>query len=429
MPSPLLCRLVVPLLLACLLAASPVALAQGLPTARPETVGVSAERLARIRPVTQGFVDRGQISGVVTLIARNGKVVHLDTVGMSDPAAKTPMRADTLFRVASMTKPVTSVAVMMLCEQGRLLLTDPVSKYLPEFEEMKVAVEGSPDAAGKRPVTLEPAARAITIKDLLTHRSGLTYGIFDRGPVGEAYRKAGVSDGVGTGDLSLAENIARIAAQPLVHQPGARWNYGLSTDVLGRLVEVVSGQTLDRFFREQIFTPLRMNDTAFYVPDDKLPRLAALAVPPGAGGTPPNNGNALRGSRSYFSGGAGLVSTAGDYARFLQMLLNGGELDGVRLLSPKSVELMTVSHTGDLSPSPLGNGNGFGLGFAVITDLGQTAALGSTGAYSWGGYFGTSFWVDPKEKLIGILLIQRMPTGELGLAERFKTLAYQAITK
>jgi CubicO group peptidase (beta-lactamase class C family) len=378
--------------------------------------------------VAQGFVDRGEISGIVTLIARNGKVVHLDTVGMSDPAAKTPMRADTLFRVASMTKPVTSVAVMMLCEQGRLLLTDPVSKYLPEFKEMKVAVEGAPDAAGKRPVTLEPATRAITIKDLLTHRSGLTYGVFDRGPCGRGvpqgrrFRRRRDRRSVPRREhrpdrRAAARASARRALElrPVDRRAGPAGRGGLRADPRPVLPRTDLHAAADE--RHRVLRPRRQAPT---------PRRARGAA--GRRGTESPTRRS-RGSRRYFSGGAGLVSTAGDYARFLQMLLNGGELDGVRLLSPKSVELMTVSHTGDLSPSPLGNGNGFGLGFAVITDLGQTAALGSTGAYSWGGYFGTSFWVDPKEKLIGILLIQRMPTGELGLAERFKTLAYQAITK
>lgn len=399
--------------------------------ATPASVGISGERLNRLHAGMQGFVDRKEAAGIVTLIARDGKVVDVTAVGFQDVAAKTPMRTDTLFRIASMTKPVTSVAVMMLYEEGRLLLTDPVSKFIPAFKSSRV-LEGAAEA----PVA---ARRGINLRDLLTHRSGLTYGFVNGGPVGGGYRTNGVTDGLTVTSMTLAEAIDKLAAEPLVAQPGAAWNYSLATDVLGRVVEVASGMPFQVFLRERIFKPLRMADTDFVVPEAKWSRLATVYAPDGAGGIrpmtdPESFGNTVmspnasyKEGKTYFSGGAGLVSTARDYARFGQMLLNGGVLDGSRLLSPKTIELMTASHTADLPGGSLGAGTQFGLGFRVVADLGATQTLGSNGMYGWSGIYGTNFWVDPRERLLAIVMVQRYPGSPV--AGAFTPLVYQALVR
>ena len=400
-------------------------------SAQPSAVGISAQRLTRLHNGMKAFVDRRDVAGVVTLVMRDGKTVDVHATGFQDIGSSTPMRTDTIFRIASMTKPMTSVAVMMLYEEGRLFLTDPVSRFIPAFKSMSVLEQGS-----DKPV---PARRAITIRDLLSHRSGLTYGFLNGGAVGNGYRRNGVTDGLSTSTLTLAEGIDKLAAEPLIAQPGAAWNYSLSTDVLGRVVEVASGQPFEVFMRDRIIRPLKMADTDFVIPESKWPRVATVYSPDGAGGLRPMQdpetfGNATFSpiayykSRTYFSGGAGLTSTAADYARFAQMLLNGGSLDGVQLLSPKSIELMTRSHTADLPGGGLlGPGTGFGLGFRVVTDIAQTAAIGSDGRYGWLGIYGTEFWVDPKERLIGIVLVQRYPGSPVAAA--FQPLVYQALTK
>jgi CubicO group peptidase (beta-lactamase class C family) len=324
---------------------------------------------------------------------------------------------------------------MMLYEEGKLLLTDPVSKFIPAFKGQRVQASASEGTADPAPVR-----REATIRDLLSHRSGLTYGFLNGGPVGTAYRENGVPDGLATTTLTLAQAIDALAAQALVSQPGAAFNYSLSTDVLGRVVEVVSGQSLDVFFRERIFTPLGMNDTGFDVPAAKWPRLATVYSPDGASGIRPMKdpetfGNTVmspiagyQAPKTYFSGGAGLVSTARDYARFAQLLLNGGTLGGARLLSPKTIELMTTSHTSDIQGGGLiGAGAQFGLGFRVVTDVGATQTLGSPGTYGWSGIYGTVFWVDPKEKLVAIMLVQRYPGSPVATA--FQPLVYQALVK
>jgi CubicO group peptidase (beta-lactamase class C family) len=406
-----------------------------LATATPESVGLSSERLKRLHDGMQAFVDRREVGGIVTLVARDGKTADVHATGFQDVESRTKMRADTIFRIASMTKPVTSVAVMMLYEEGRLLLTDPVSKFIPAFKGQRVLAAGA-DA----PAEPVPARREITIRDLLSHRSGLTYGFLNGGAVGAAYRKSGVPDGLAPTPLTLAQAMDTLAAQPLVGQPGAGWNYSLSTDVLGRVVEVVSGQPLDAFFRERIFRPLGMVDTGFDVPDTKWLRLATVYAPDGAGGIRPMKdpetfGNTVmspvawyKAPKTYFSGGAGLVSTAGDYARFAQMLLNGGTLDGARLLGPKTLELMTASHTSDIPPPNIGGPGGqFGLGFRVVTDLGASQTLGSAGLFGWSGIYGTVFWVDPKEKLVALMMVQRYPGSTAAAA--FQPLVYQALVR
>lgn len=401
-----------------------------LSRAAPEAVGMSAERLARIRPVIQQAVEQGKIAGAVTLILRNGKVAHLEAVGQMDEGK--PMRADALFRIASMSKAVTSVAVMMLYEEGRLLLDDPISKYIPEFKSPKVAVKTEDGQS----FDLVPARSEITVRHLLTHTSGLTYRFIGIEPWARLYKEAGVVDGLTQTDSLLADNVKKLAKLPLMHQPGERYSYSLSTDVLGYLVEVVSGVTLDEFFRRRIFEPLRMTDTGFYPPEAKLARLAAVynQLPDGhikrMNDEPSERGYLIfsasypyKGARRYYSGGAGLISTINDYGRFLQALLNGGELDGTRILSRKTVELMTVNHVGDLFGP-----QGFGLGFSVVRDLGRGNELGSVGQYGWGGFFYTNFFVDPKEKMVGIFMSQLYPATDVRLHERFRTLAYQAIT-
>jgi CubicO group peptidase (beta-lactamase class C family) len=398
----------------------------------PGAIGVSAERFGRLHAAMQGFVDRKEVSGIVTLVTRDGRTADMHAVGFQDVDSRTPMKTDTIFRIASMTKPVTSVAIMMLYEEGKLLLTDPVSKFIPSFKSMQV-LEGS----AEKPV---PARRGINIRDLLVHRSGITYGFISGGPVGTAYRSSGVTDGLSTTTMSTAEGIDKLAAQPLVAHPGTAYNYSLSTDVLGRVVEVASGMKFEEFLRERIFKPLKMTDTDFVVPESKWSRFATVYSPDGNGGIramkdPESFGNTVmspiayyKAPKTYFSGGAGLVSTAADYARFGHMLLNGGALDGVRLLSPKSIELMTVSHTTDLpSVSAAGPGRGFGLGFFVVTDLGATQTLGSVGNFGWSGIYGTTFWVDPKERLVAIMMVQRYPGSPVAAA--FQPLVYQALVK
>jgi CubicO group peptidase (beta-lactamase class C family) len=402
------------------------------PSPAPAAAGVSAERFGRLHQVMQGFVDREEVSGIVTLVTREGRMADLHAVGFQDVESKTPMKTDTIFRIASMTKPVTSVAIMMLYEEGKLLLTDPVSKFIPTFKSMQVLEPGA-----DKPV---PARRGITIRDLLTHRSGITYGFISGGPIGNGYRKNGVTDGLTTTTMTTAEGIDKLAAEPLVAQPGSAYNYSLSTDVLGRVVEVASGMPFETFLRDRIFKPLRMVDTDFVVPESKWPRFATVYSPDGSGGIramkdPESFGNTVmspvayyKASKTYFSGGAGLVSTAADYARFGHMLLNGGVLDGVRLLSPKTIELMTVSHTTDLpAVSAAGPGRGFGLGFFVVTELGATQTLGSVGNYGWSGIYGTTFWVDPKERLVAIMMVQRYPGSPVAAA--FQPLVYQALIK
>jgi CubicO group peptidase (beta-lactamase class C family) len=359
---------------------------------------------------------------------------------MADIEGQKPMRNDTIFRIASMTKPITAVALMMLYEEGKFLLSDPIAKYLPEFQNPQVLVANKEKGA-EQPYKLVPAKKPITIHHLLTHTAGLTYTFQGTAYVSEMYKKAGVSDGLSQTEGTIGDMVAKLAKVPLCRQPGEGFDYGLSMDVVGRLIEVVSGMSLDAFFRERIFTPLGMKDTHFFLPEEKVGRLAALYKP-----TADNQlekysdepvGNALmrfsasyhyKGPKTYFSGGAGLVSTAEDYWLFLQMLLNGGELNGVRLLSRKTVELMATNHIGDtvMWDSPF-DGYRFGLGFAVRTDLGAAWEIGSVGEFTWGGFFYTNFWVDPKEQLIGIMLVQLRPSNDVDLYKKFRVVTYQAI--
>jgi CubicO group peptidase (beta-lactamase class C family) len=398
--------------------------ADELPIARPETVGLSSARLARLSEVMQRYVDEGRLGGAVTLVARAGKVAHLQAYGTLDPATGAPMPTDAIFRIASQTKAVTSVAVMILFEEGKLLLGDPVSKYIPEFASTTVAV---PDKSAKGPgYRIVPAKRKITVRDLLTHSSGVSYG---DGPAKELYKAAGIQGWfLAERDEPIGQVIKRLAALPFDAQPGEKYIYGYNTDILGYLVEVVSGQTLAEFVEKRIAKPLDMKDTHFFLPAEKAGRLAGLyGIGPSGKAEPvsdPRDITDVQGPRKCYAGGAGLLATAEDYARFLLMLQSGGEWGGVHILGPKSVELMTVDHLGPLYTSP---GNGFGLGFWVTKELGRTGEPGSVGAYGWGGAYHTTYWVDPAEKLVAVFMTQLLPATGSDAQAKFKALVYQSI--
>ncbi len=412
-------------LLFIVLVSAPAFYAQALSRALPEEVGLSSERLERLSTVLQGYVREGKLAGGVVLVAREGKVAYVEAFGQRDREAGLPMQQDTIFRIASQTKALISVGVMILQEEGRLLISDPVGKYLPEFRETTVAV---PKSGGGYEVV--KAKRAITIRDLLTHTAGIGYG---RGVAKDRWEAAGITGWYfAERDEPISATVSRIAALPFDAQPGERWVYGYATDILGVLIERVSGQTLDEFLRSRILEPLGMKDTHFYLPESKADRLAVVYSPRPSGGLEraPERGGMfsqgayVKGPRKSYSGGAGLLSTAMDYARFLQMLLNGGELDGRRILSRKSVELMTVDHLGEINFRP---GEGFGLGFSVVKDLGVRGLTGSVGEFGWGGAYHSTYWVDPKERLVVVYFTQLIPAGELDDHGKLRALIYQAI--
>lgn len=391
----------------------------------PEELGFSAERLGRLEAALAGYAEQGRIAGSVTLVARHGQVAYLGAFGHRDIESSDAMSEDDIFRIASQSKAVVSVAVMMLAERGALLIQDPVGKYLPAFEHTNVA---APREGGGYDIV--PAARPVTVRDLLTHTSGFGYGT--GGAADDRWEAAGMQGWyLVDRDGSIQDIAARIAELPAAAQPGERWIYGYNTDILGALVEQVSGQPLDRFLSEQIFEPLGMRDTQFYLPASRHDRLATvysmrdgkLERAPAPGGSV-GQGAYVNGPRSVFSGGAGLLSTARDYARFLQMLLNGGELDGRRLLGRKTVELMTVNHLGDV---PFNAGQGFGLGFYVVDDLGARGVPGSVGEFGWGGAYHSTYWVDPVEDLIVVHLTQLIPAGEVDDQGTVRALVYQAL--
>ena len=383
--------------------------AQGLPTAIPEDVGVSTKRLKRIRSFLQGYYNSGEVSGFLTVVARRGKIVHFETIGMQDVENNKPVEPDTIFRIYSMSKPITSVAVMMLYEEGHFQLGTPVSRFIPEFKNMKVYNADQTE--------ILDAQKPITIKHLLMHTAGLTYGWGDK-PVDERYKEAQIFE-PGT---TLADMVKKLGDIPLVHEPGERWTYGVSVDVLGYLVEVVSGMPFEEFLQTRLFKPLGMVDTAFSVPPEKVDRFAALYrhnrrenQMKRVGKDAPLANDEV----SFFpSGGGGLVSTAADYMRFSQMLLNGGELDGVRILGKKTVELMRYPHHDDW----------FGLGFRVVTRKDPPNTLNSVGNFSWGGAAATTFWIDPQEELIGLLMTQLLNNPH-PFQRQFKVLTYQALTE
>ncbi len=414
----------------CLIAAAsikaPLLLADGRERA-------SCDSFKPVHQFLEDAVAKQQLAGAVALVIDHGQAVCDDAIGWRDVSRRVPMSRDTIFRIASMTKPITSVAIMMLYEEGKLDLNDPVSKYLSEFSAVQVANDD-------RHIAPRPANRPITTHDLLTHTSGISYGFFGNQPQSKCYCAGEISDGLIETPFQLDENVKRLAQCPLVADPGDVWQYGLSTDVLGRVVEVVSGQPLDQFFRERIFTPLGMKDTSFFVPVAKAGRLATLYRPtPGGKLEAVGHGaqyhqNVLYSATfqqgqppKYLSGGAGLVSTASDYARFLLMLLNGGELNGVRLLRPKTVNRIITNQIGDLDISFPIHGDKFGYGFGVHVDSTERNGA-SRGTYSWGGIFHTFFWVDPEQQVIGLVMTQLVPFDHLTFWKEYQSRVYDALS-
>jgi len=410
------------------------ALGQSQPKSkRPEDLGFSSDRLARITKFFQGEIDKGAIPGAILLANREGKSVYFHALGYQDREKSIPMKPDAIFRIASMTKPIASVAVMMLAEEGKIDLLAPVSQYLPEFKDVKVGVEKTDASTAKPALTLEDPHRQMTVQDLLRHTSGLVYSPFGTSLVHQAYNKANLFDN----NQTLAEFVIKLSKLPLAHQPGTVWEYGMSTDVLGRIVEVVSGMPFDRFVHDRITQPLGMQDTAFYLSLAQAPRLAEPQVDSATGKRPSASSveNLTKEKQKWFSGGGGLLSTAPDYARLCQMLLNGGELNGVRLLSPKTIAVMTsdelppgIPRLGyeDMAPTPE-MGQSFGLGFAVRTDVGHSPISGSVGDYFWAGAYGTYFWVDPQTKMFAVMMVQ-MPFPQSGHYRRaFRELVYGAM--
>ena len=397
-----------------------------LPEATPDSVGMSSERLTRLDATFQKIIDDKELPGVTVMIARKGKLVYQKSFGFQDREKAIPMANDSIFRIYSMTKPIASVAALILVEEGKLHLAEPVSKYIPEFKDMKVGID-TVDANGKVSFSTVPAKRQMTVQDLLRHTSGLTYGapLNDKTTVQKMYKEAGI----GLTAKSLAEFAQNLAKLPLAYEPGTTYEYSHSTDILGRVVEVASGKNLDEFIRERILQPLKLNDTHFILPGDKLSRLAEPQPNPQTGArlelldfTKP---------ATFLAGGHGLVSTAGDYIRFCQMMLNGGELEGARILASRTVAYMVSNHVGpNIGVGTVwnpGNGYGFGLGFAVRKEPGLAEWPGSVGDYYWGGYAGTYFWMDPKEQLTVTYMSQ-----EINRRNHYRILVrdlvYQALT-
>jgi CubicO group peptidase (beta-lactamase class C family) len=406
-----------------------------LTEARPEEVGLSSARLGNVKNVVQSYIDSGKYAGAISMVARRGKVVHFETYGHADAEGQRPMTWDTIFRMYSMTKPIASVALMTLYEEGKFQLGDPASKFIPEFKGLRVFTGGTADSYETR----EPA-REMTVRDLLCHTSGLTVG-GDGTVVGELYEKAElrVSSSAGT----LADMVAKVGRLPLLCDPGSQWHYGISTDLVGYLCEVIGGMPFDRFLQERIFAPLGMKDTGFTVPESAVGRFATN-FRKGAGDEPsrvvidrPDSTSPYTRPRTYFSGAGGLVSTASDYMRFCKMLANRGELDGVRILGTRTLEYMATNHLpGGRDLAGMGQsrfsetsmeGIGFGLGFAVLLDPAEAQVLGTTGEYYWGGAASTAFFVSPKEDLIMIFLTQLMPSSSYPIRRELRTTIYSSI--
>ncbi|HRP03799.1 MAG TPA: serine hydrolase domain-containing protein [Opitutaceae bacterium] len=391
-------------------------------------LGFDESRLHRLDAVIDETIAQKKLAGGVIYIARDGQIAQLKAYGMQDIEKRKPMPVDAIFRIASMSKAVTSVAAMILYEEGKFMLHDPISRFIPGFKNSVVAVPAPEDgsARGRKFVTV-PAKRGIQIRDLLTHTAGLTYGT---GLAADLYKEAGLSGWYfANKNETIGEAVDRLAKLPLHGQPGESWQYGYASDVLGRLVEVASGMPLDRFVKERITDPLRMPDTCFFLPVEKADRLAPVyGMKDGVLTLQEKSATSdyIHGPRKCFSGGAGLLSTITDYGRFLQMLLNGGELDGVRILGPKTVELMHANHTGKKYERDT---SAFGLGFWVNDDLGYYGELGTEGAYGWGSAYFPQYLVDPKERMVAIFMTQLMPAGGLDLNQKFKVLTYQALIR
>jgi CubicO group peptidase (beta-lactamase class C family) len=409
-----------------------------LPLVAPEQVGLSAARLDRVRKWMHGWVDSGRLAGMVTVVMRRGELAFAETAGKADVERNKAMRPDTIFRIYSMTKPLTSTAIMMLYEEGRFQLDDPISKFIPAFANPRVYAGGS---RGK--IESVPAEREITFRDLLTHTSGLTYGFMESNPVDALYRSKSNGVDFQTSTTSLKDVVERLGTFPLIAQPGKAWNYSVATDVLGYLVEVISGQPFQTYLKDKVLAPLGMVDTDFHVPADKHERFAANYQ---AGPSSANGGGKLEliddpgksrylAPRAVNSGGGGLVSTAADYLRFCRFMLNKGELDGIRLLGRKTVELMTMNHLkGDMADMGMPRfsestyyGIGFGLGFSVMIDPAKAHIVGTAGEYAWGGAASTAFWCDPAEDMAVVLLTQLMPSSTYPIRRELRVLTYQAI--
>lgn len=396
---------------------------------QPAAAGMSNERVVRIAKTMQRYVDEGRIAGTVTWLMRRDKLVHFEATGFADLDSKTPMRTDTIFRIASMSKAVTSIAAMILIEEGRLSLETPVSTFFPGFKNTTVALRPPAGAMADSPATIVKAKREITVRDLLTHTAGIGYG---GGPAAAQWKAAGIQ-GWYLADRAepVAAVVERMAALPFDAQPGEAFVYGYGTDILGAVIEKASGQPLDVFFRERIFEPLKMVDTSFFLPPEKRSRLATvytrtedgtLVRAPEAGMVA--QGAYVDGPRQCFAGGAGLLSTVGDYSRILRMLAKGGSLDGVRILAPKTVALMSSNFVGNLYNE---GRTGFGLGFEVVEHMGRSGRYGSEGAFGWGGAYYTSYWIDPEEDMMGLYFSQLVPYGGVDLLNKFRTMAYAAI--
>ena len=411
-----------------LLFLSTQSIAQTLEEGSPGLVRVSAERLNRIDSLLQNGINNNWINGAVGLIARDGKIIYKKAFGLDDVSTGKAMSTDAIFRIASQTKAITSVGVMILYEEGKIGLDDAISKYIPAFKNPTVIAQYN---AADTTYTTVPARREITIRDLLTHTSGIDYAVIGSNRMKAIYAKSGIPVGFEHRALNLGEQINKLAKLPLTHQPGERYTYGLSVDVLGYLIEVVSGKTLDQFLRERIFNPLAMNDTYFFIPPAKQSKLVSLY-------TENSQRNLVKWESyngisadypklqgTYYSGGAGLSSTISDYATFLQMVLNGGEYNGKRILKKTSVDQMIVNQIGDLNRGA----NKFGLGFEIISAATQARNGVSEGSFRWGGYFGTTYWGDPKERIIGLLFFQQSPLRHGELQDQFHSLVYKALEK
>lgn len=405
-------------------APAPVVTAKALEQVAPEQVGMDSGRLDRLTTAMQGYVDDGLLSGVVTMASRGNKIVHYESVGYRDVEAQAPMTPDTIFRIYSMTKPVTGAALMILYEEGKFKLSDPVGKYIPELADLQVFAGVDDDGN----MITEPADHSMTIRELMSHTGGLSYGIFAQSGVDTAYVEAGILDANDTN----AEFVAKLGQIPLKHQPGSRWEYSVAVDVQGYLVEVLSGQTFGEFLNDRLFEPLGMTDTDFHVPEEKLNRFAQMYVYGPEGQLIPSEMFPTADftvDMAFESGGGGLVSTANDYMRFSQMLLNGGELDGERILAPLTVALMSRDQTPKGMEGPMsgaGNGTVFGLDFAVIVDPVEAESY-SAGEYYWGGAAGTWFWIDPVEDVVFIGMIQQAGQGLPDVRSASRRLFYQAI--
>lgn len=400
--------------------------AQELVKTTPEKVGMSSARLEYLTKTFQGYVDNQKLAGAVVLVARRGQVAYFKSIGKSDIENNVPMKDNSIFRIASQTKAIVSVGVMILQEEGKLVISDPVGKYIPEFKETTVAV---PKEGGGYEVV--KANRPITIRDLLTHTAGVGYGY---GIASDKWQQAKIQGWYfADRDEPILATVKRMAALPFEAQPGAKFEYGYSTDILGALIEVVSGEPLDAFLKNRILDPLGMNDTHFYLPKNKRERLAVVYSPDNNGlkkalepGGMVGQGAYVEGPRKSFSGGAGFLSTANDYATFLQMMLNNGTYNGKRIISRKTVELMTVDHLKD-GMFPWVGGTGFGLGFSVIEDVGAKGSMGSVGEYGWGGAYHSNYWVDPKEEMVVVYFTQLIPDGGLDDHNKLRALIYQAV--